>query len=265
MISLLGLPGLYQNWIISVLDANSASRVDGNNNFITNSNHVNWIKKLDLDYNQIELIDQPAINCYVNDKNFVWYLYNFLEKTDGVEIQVDSLIHDLFTKAKGTEAFDGLLDHLIIFYNLDTQTDSEYQQNAAIEYFYFVLLEKESKFKTLAAYQNLNFVNIEYQDFNSYTVMNNHLRQITGFDPTRFEYLYQQLRDRNNKYLSRQQKFLSKLDNQDINFDILEWAYIGVLVYWQDGTTLDWFNPGVRQNVINHRWNDICIYANKLL
>lgn len=265
MISLLGLPGLYQHWIISVIDLTSKSRVDGNNNFVTNSNCVNWIKKLELDCKQIDLIEPPVFNCYVDDKNFVWYLYNFLEKTDGIKIQVDSLLLDLFTKASDSQAFDGLLKHLVTSYNFDTQTDAYYQQNAAIEYFYFLLLDKESKFKTLSAYQHPNFINIEYQDFNNYSVISNHLQQIPNFDTARFEHMYQQLKSRNNQYLSRQSQFLSKLDQCDNNFDILEWAYIGALLYWQDGISSDWFNSNVREYAIKYRWNDICTYANNLL
>lgn len=295
MISLLGLPGLYQNWIVSVIDTNSRSKLSGKSNFETNSDAVNWvaklqlncnhvdsnnqsvinfhideknlIEKLEIDCNHVDPINQPVINCYVDNKNFVWYLYNFLEKTDGIEIKVDSLMHDLFTKGKGTEVFNGLLQHLIASYNLDIYVDVDYQQNAAIEYFYFylILLEKESKFKTLVTYKNPNFVNIEYQDFSNYTILSNHLCKIPNFDLTRLEHKYQQLQDRNNKYLFRQQQFLSKLDRADINFDILEWAYIGALLYWQNGTKLDWFNTSIRQHAIKHQWNDICINANKLL
>jgi hypothetical protein len=77
-----------------------------------------------------------VINSYVLDENFVWYLYNFLEKTDGVGILIDNLTSDLFSKAQGTVAFDGLLKHLVDNYQLSSDQDPAYLNNAVIENFY---------------------------------------------------------------------------------------------------------------------------------
>ena len=45
-IKLLGLPGLYQNWIMSAIDPSSCVNVSLASNFITHSTQVTWIKKL---------------------------------------------------------------------------------------------------------------------------------------------------------------------------------------------------------------------------
>jgi hypothetical protein len=265
MTVLLGLPGLYQHWMMSAIDPSSKVAFQGNNNFVTFSDRIKFVKKLEADFESFDHCDYPVINCYVRDENFVWYLYNFLEKTDGVGIYVDSLMDDLFKKATGTQAFDELFKHLISSYNLRTYTDATYCYNACIEYFYFVLSEKNSKFKTIASYHNDKFLNIEYKDFDCAQTLIDQLQHLPGFDLSRFDHMYQLLRDRNSQYLTRQQKFLSKLNLQTVDFDVLEWAYIGVLLYWQNGEKLDWFNPGVRQDTFKHQHHDICMYANKLL
>lgn len=265
MTTVLGLPGLYQNWLAAVIDPTSKFVFQGSKNFIALDHHVNLVIKGTIDFDHNNFHDQDIINCYVRNENFVWYLYNFLEKTDDVGICVDSLIDDLFNKAPGTVAFDQLLQHLIDTYNLHTWTDIEYHHNACIEYFYFVLLENTSKFKKFTAHHDNKFLNIEYNDFNSSQTLIECLQHLPTFDLSRFDAMYELLCNRNSRYLTRQQQFLSKLNSQAVDFDILEWAYIGVLLYWQDGTILDWFNVDVRQNVLKNHRNDLCIYAKKLL
>jgi len=265
MTTVLGLPGLYQNWLAVVIDPTSKFIFQGSNNFIALDYQVNWIKKMTIDFDHDNFHAHNVINCYVRNENFVWYLYNFLEKTDGVGICVDSLTTDLFNKAPGTVAFDQLLQHLIDTYNLHTWTDSVYHHNACIEYFYFLLLENTSKFKKLTAYHDDKFLNIEYNDFNSSQTLIECLQHLPTFDLSRFDTMYELLYNRNNRYLTRQQQFLLKLNSETVDFDILEWAYIGVLLYWQDGIILDWFNVDVRQNILKNHRSDLCIYAKKLL
>jgi len=47
------------------------------------------------------------------------------------------------------------------------------------------------------------------------------------------------------------------------DFDILETAYIGTLITGND--QMDWFNPNFRDQKINEKWADICVFANNLL
>ena len=265
MTTVLGLPGLYQNWLTAVIDPISKFMFQGSNNFIALNHQVNWVKKMTIDFDHDNFHGHDVINCYVRNENFVWYLYNFLEKTDGVGICIDSLIIDLFSKAPGTVAFDQLLKHLIDTYELHIWTDSAYHHNACIEYFYFVLLENTSKFKKFTAHHDDKFLNIEYNDFNSSKKLIECLQCLPTFDLTRFDNMYKLLCHRNSRYLTRQQQFLSKLNSNTVEFDILEWAYIGVLLYWQDGVILDWFNVDVRQNILKNHRSDLCIYAKKLL
>lgn len=257
MISILGLPGLYQNWLRAVLDPSSQFSISHRINFDTHESTVHWYKKLETD---IDSIDSKSIviNTYVADRNFVWYLYNFLEKTDAVNIKVESLVEDLGSKAVGTKAFDTLLKHFVESYNLNSHLDCEYKNNAAIEYFYFLLLDQDSRFKKITSLTNLRFLNIEYLDFSNYAVLEQKLSSIDDIDLTHVDKMYQLLRQENLPYLNRQYNFLKKLESNHKNFDILEQSYIGALLTWQSGNVLDWFNPSVRSEAIACQWNKIC-------
>ena len=75
-VALLGLPGLYQNWLLSALDVSAQVRMSGEHNFISHSGKINWFKKMGADLDQIPELIQTSmvINSYVLDENFVWYL-----------------------------------------------------------------------------------------------------------------------------------------------------------------------------------------------
>lgn len=145
---LLGLPGLYQNWMQAALDSTSKVQFSVDSNFISYSKTVQLRQKLEINIQDFKNQDTPVINTYVAPENFAWYLYNFLEKTDAIGISVNSLHKDLFIKAPGTVAFDSMLTHFANSYNLDTKTDPAYFYNAAIEYFYFLLINQDAIFKT---------------------------------------------------------------------------------------------------------------------
>ena len=49
MTTVLGLPGLYQNWLTAVIDPISKFMFQGSNNFITLNHQVNWVKKMTFD------------------------------------------------------------------------------------------------------------------------------------------------------------------------------------------------------------------------
>ena len=107
----------------------------------------------------------------------------------------------------------------------------------------YLVVEIEKVFnKKFTAHHDNKFLNIEYNDFNSSQTLIECLQHLPTFYLSRFDTMYELLCNRNSRYLTRQQQFLSKLNSQAVDFDILEWAYIGVLLYWQDGIILDWFN-----------------------
>ena len=261
---MLGLPGLYQNWLLSALDASAISTVDKDHNFITRTQTVNWIKKIDLELSTVVELAQThnIVNCYVDEHNVVWYLYNFLEKTDGVGILVSNLAHDLFTKASGTVAFDGLLKHLIKEYNLTPEHSYEYKTNAIIENFYLLLIDQTSRFKQQLHFKSDAAVNIEFRDFENCNTLITKLHQLPRFDDVHFKNRYQQLTLRNATYLNRASEFLSKLDSYTNHFDALETAYLGWLLWNIIPERQDWFNMSVREDLLKNNWSAICNQAN---
>ena len=262
-ITLLGLPGLYQNWILSAVDVSAQVRMSEDHNFITQLGKIKWLYKIDTSVDQIPELMQTSmvINSYVSDENFVWYLYNFLEKTDGIGISVDNLTLDLFSKAPGTVAFDGLLKHLVNSYQLSIDQDPTYLNNAAIENFYFMLIDQDSEFKTKTRYFHPKCVNVEFKDFEDYERLASKLQHVPGFDENYFKDRYHHLVSRNYRYLSRQKTFIDKLTSADNNFDILETAYIGWLLWKLSPVRLDWFNTKTRKSTIKNNWNSICNLA----
>lgn len=262
-IILLGLPGLYQNWIMSAVDSSSEVALSCSNNFVTTTTQVTWIEK--INQNLDVALSNPVINCWVHHENFVWYLYNFLEKTDGVGIQVDSLANDLLTKASNTIAFDTLLRHFVDSYNITKVSEHEYVRNATIEYFYFLLCNRDGKFKTQTQYTHNNFINIEYNEFGNETVLIDKLSTLPNFDLDHFKRQYHLLIARNIRYINKRKMFIEKVLNHNTQFDILELSYIGYLVSKITGTSVDWFNPKVRETNMTIHKNKICKLLNSML
>lgn len=261
---MLGLPGLYQNWLLSALDTSAVSTADHDHNFVTRSQAVSWIKKIDFELSTVGQLAQThnIVNCYVNEHNVAWYLYNFLEKTDGVGILVSNLAHDLFTKASGTVAFDGLLKHLVKEYELTPEHSYEYKLNAIIENFYLLLIDQSSRFKQQLCFKSNAVINIEFRDFENCNTLVTKLDQLPEFDIVHFKNRYQQLALRNNTYLGRASGFLSKLDSPTNQFDALETAYLGWLLWNIKPERQDWFNISVREDLLKNNWSAICDLAN---
>lgn len=261
---LLGLPGAYQNWVLGALDPDSKVRLSDPKNFITEQSSILFYKKLDT---ELTTLDNQAtvINSFVKQENFVWYLYNFFEKTDNVGIEVERLVSQLFNKASGTVAFDGLLKHFITSYKLTSQTDPDYLNNAAIEFFYLLLIDQNSKFKYKSQYTNEAWINIEYNNFGDVDCLKNKFCGLPGYNQLHFQEMYILLSTRNQKYLTNQKNFVSKLLSGGNEFDILQTAYIGALLYWHDGNRRDWFNTQVRNSVREEYQNLICNQAKKML
>ena len=226
--------------------------VNNGSNFMCDSDNIRKLDKLEADLNNIPY--QSVINTYVTNENFVWYLYNFLEKTENIGINVDQLVLNLITKGGGTPAYDFMLTHFINSYNIHTTNiDDEYCNNSAIEYFYFLLLDNDTTFKTIANTIQKNWINIEYDDFYSSEILIKKLQGLTNFDQSHFLKQHKQLIKTNLRYLSKKKDFYTKFKNRsaDTEFDILEWAYIGWLLSKESKERLDWFNKDVRLNKIN--------------
>lgn len=255
MINVIGMPGLYQNWTVSCLDLASKYIVDSESNFLTQSDCVN------LKFKMVDTTpaDGLNVNLYVADKNFVWYLYNFLEKTDGVGIHVDNLVNDLFSKSPGTVAFDYMLKHFIDSYKITSDTSLDYCTNAIIEYFYFAL-NSNYQFKTIAKSTLSNAINIEYDDFSNANKLIKLLESVPNFSEPHFLKRYQSLVDRNERYLTKKINFVKKL-NAKAPLDILEMAYVGVLLEEITQAKLDWFNPTVRTTLLDKHYQSVCDLA----
>jgi len=244
-LKLLGLPGLYQNWLMSSLDTGCDYKIVHNHtNFIYAGTKITWCKKLEVDFDSVQ--DDIVINLYVKPENFVWYLYNFLEKTDNVGIQVKHLHTHLFTRAPNTIAFDGMLKHFVESYGVNENTDIETVKNSLIEYFYFTLVQ-EHEFKSKVAQEHPRFINVEYDDFASYDQLVAKLENVPGFDLTYFTNMYTILKQTNFEYLNKKKQY--QLHLTPVDLDILEIAYAGSTV----ANDLDWFNEQVRENTLKEK------------
>lgn len=244
-IALLGLPGLYQNWLMSALDKDSQLTIITERNFEYQGSIFKWYIK-DQPNLKLESYDY-VINLYVKEENFVWFLYNFLEKTCEIGIMVDDLLNSLYTKGVGTIAFDQLVKHLTSSYNITSESSKDYCKNAAIEYFYLLLIEKNSQFKIIAAHTNDQYINIEYDDFNEVDVLVDKLKRLPVFNLKHFLKCYKKLNETNVRFLKRKEEFKNKIEN----FDILETSYLGYLISSKSGEQLDWFNSNLRNTEIN--------------
>lgn len=256
MIALLGLPGLYQNWLLAALDPGSKYMQPNATNFETRSDQIDWYKKLETDARSLSHY-HCVINTYVDNKNFAWFLYNFFEKTDAVNIKIGSFVEDIDRKAIGTYAFNGLHDHLYRSYNFDRFTDPQYRTNAAIEYFYFLLINQDADFKKTTALTDARFINIEYLDFSNLAVLEKKLSLIKLFDQKHFAAMHDRLLQTNAYYINRYQNFVTKVMNHDKNFDIVETAYLGMLLTQLTGIVYDWFNLDVRNTELSAQWSDV--------
>ena len=252
-VCILGMPGLYQNWLMSALDTSSECIESSDSNFLSKPKTLRWVRKFDAGVEQVRKQYPTVINTYVKDENFVWYLYNFLEKTDGVGIKVDNLANDLFTKASGTIAFSFMLDHFADAYNITTETATEIINNSLVEYFYFLLMDKNSEFKIKSLREESDAINLEFDTFADYDALVTLLDQVPGFAAAHFQNMYNWLVSRNYMYMNKKQRFREKIVNHQ-NLDLLELAYVGYLVSNHTNTMLDWYNVDTRNSAVQtHR------------
>jgi hypothetical protein len=148
-------------------------------------------------------------------------------------------------------------------YDLTDHRDYQYRKNAAIEYFYFLLLEQNTFFKTQSIFTDPSFLNVEYAEFENRDLLKSKFLKLEQFDIDHFDHMYGLLSQRNKRYLNLRQNFVQKILLNSRDFDILETAYIGTLITGND--QMDWFNPNFRDQKINEKWADICVFANNLL
>jgi len=245
---ILGLPGMYQNWLSAALDPDSEFQQQGAN-FLTFHSAVPWQAK-------IETHALPGADCIINMcvgyHNLVWYLHNYLEKTDGIHIRTDYLVEDLQAHGGETKAFGPMLEHWYQSYNIKTNPDIEHRKNSLIEYFYYWLTQKHH-WQHMLCSRSSDGINLEYAAFNSLVSLHQRLHTVIS-DVDWFDQMYDRLRSANSKYLHQSEKFCTKLGLIDnINrLTILEQSYIGSLLHScidMGDTVLDWFNPNVRNRL----------------
>jgi len=256
-IVLLGLPGLYQNWLMSAVDPNSKVQLHGKQNFFCSQSRVKWVIKTGLADYPVASDDLTVINLIVNENNFPWYMYNLYEKTYDIKIMIATFAKDIIEKGDKFSIFNDIKNDLL--YQFDDLHDDN-----LIEYFYKLFRSNNHYLHTATREYRDNYINIEFDDFAQPDLLANKLRCVPGFDLTHFSSLYKLLVDRNSKYLNKKKDFHSRLANLCLDYDIIETAYIGKLASVIFNKELDWSNPIVRQTVLKHKHHEISDLAREL-
>lgn len=253
---ILGLPGMYQNWLSAALDPESRFEQQGAN-FLTYHSRVPWQAK-------IETHTPPAADCVINMcvgyHNLVWYLHNYLEKTDAIGIRTNYLVEDLQDRGADTKAFGPMLAHWYQSYNLANNLDHQHCANSLVEYFYYWLVQKHH-WQSMLCSRDSTAVNLEFMAFNSLDRLRQVLDPVIS-DAAWFDYMYMLLQSGNSRYLEQSEKFYTKLrlvQNLD-NLTILEQSYLGSLLHScmdMGDTVLDWYNPEVRNRLWRRYQTDL--------
>ena len=252
-IILLGVPGLYQNWLMSAVDPSSNCSLSSNYNFLSTSKLITLIGKLDTN---LDSVHGNVINTIVSDRNFTWFLYNYFEKTANIGVNITNFIVDLNAKASLLAPYTEMLDHINYSYKINNNSTTDYIYNSFIEYFYFAMI-KPSVFRQKLGDSRDRFINIEYDNFNNRDLLIEKFSTLLQFNVDHFVRQHKLLIERNRKYLNKKPEFLIKIKEKVKNFDILELSYMGSLLYWNDQIELDWFNPQIRMQILSDRSNDI--------
>lgn len=245
---ILGLPGMYQNWLSAALDPESRFEQQGAN-FLTHHSRVPWLAKIDT---QTPPPADCVINMCVGYHNLVWYLHNYLEKTDAIGIRANYLVEDLQALGADTKAFGQMFVHWYQSYNIKDNLDHQQHANSLIEYFYYWLVQKHDWQRMLCS-RISNAINLEYMAFNSLDRLHQVLDPVIP-DSAWFDHMYMLLQSGNSQYLDQSGKFHTKLGlikNLD-NLTILEQSYLGSLLHScmdMGDTVLDWYNPEVRNRL----------------
>lgn len=256
-IVLLGLPGLYQNWLMAAVDPSSKVQLHGEQNFFCSQSRVKWLIKTGLVDYPVASDDLTVINLIVNENNFPWYMYNLYEKTYDIKIMIATFAKDIIEKGDKFSIFDHTKNDLL--YQFTNLTDDN-----LIEYFYKLFRSNDHYLHTATREIRNNYINIEFDDFTQPDLLSNKLSRVPGFDSTHFYSLYKLLVDRNFKYLNKKKDFHSRLTNLCSDYDIVETAYIGKLASIVFNKELDWGNPIVRQTILKHKHQEISDLARKL-
>lgn len=254
-IVLLGLPGLYQNWLMAAVDPNSKVQLHGDQNFFCSKSCVKWrIKPGTVEYPVAN--DQLIIlNLYVKEQNFPWYLYNLFEKTYDIRIMIDNFVDDLLAKGDQFEIFNHFKSMLL---------EIDYKDNnQVIDFFYHLFLNKNGYLAKDTQFVHESYINIEFDDFNRPLLLEQKFSVIPEFDSKHFSTLYKTLVDRNQRYLNQKKNFLTKLENCQ-ELDIIETAYVGKLASMLFNKTLEWHKPSVRNIIIKHKTKEISDLAKEL-
>ena len=254
-VSLYGVIGLYQNWLMSAIDSQCSVQTSGDSNFHCRKSYINLYVKA-FTYNSLESfsVESTVVNIYVKPENFVWFLPQFFEKTYGVGISVESLADDL--KNKG--------DKFFLFHNIKKDIESKYSDityDTLVDYIFYQFLEKPTqecpkpdmmtvdmvKYSTVIS--RPHYINIEYKDFYNKDIMVEKLQALPNFNLEHFSKMYELLHVRNQRYFHVYQDFTHKLKN-NLPLNPIESAYVWQLANRLYGKTINWSNQKFRDLVI---------------
>jgi hypothetical protein len=256
-IVLLGLPGLYQNWLMAAVDPTSKVQLHGDQNFFCSKSQVKWVIKSGLVDYPVASDDLTVINLTVNENNFPWYMYNLYEKTYDIKIMIETFAEDIVKKGDKFSFFAETKKELLCqFTNLTNDN--------LIRYFYKLFRSNNHYLYTATRETRNNYINIEFDDFTQPDLLCSKLSRVPGFDSIHFYSSYKLLVDRNFKYLNKKKDFYVRLTSSCLNYDIIETAYIGKLASIIFNKELDWGNPNIRQAVLKHKQQEISDLAKEL-
>lgn len=247
-IVLLGLPGLYQNWLMAAVDPHSKLQLHGTQNFFCAKSVVKWVIKIQIeDYPEADE-DLIVLNLAVHEKNMPWYLYNLFEKTYDINVRIDSFVEDIIDKGTKFSIFNLFRDKIL-------QIDYR-DQNEIIYFFYKFFVDKDSFLYKYCPVKNNKYINIEYDDFGDPALLQQKLSSIPNFSEDHFNKLYESLAARNQRYLNRKQDFLEKLE-KNTQLDVIELGYVGSLVAKLYNKDINWKDEKIRNQVLKHRLPEI--------
>lgn len=253
---LLGLPGLYQNWLMAAVDKDSYLQLHGDKNFFCSKSIVKWMIKNELNDYPVASNDLLVLNLVVKEHNMPWYLYNLFEKTYDIKIMIDTFVEDLMDKGDQFSIFAGFKRNLSKLNFND--------QNEVIFYFYDFFVSKDHSLYKDCQTKSSSYINIEYDDFNQKEVLIKKLSAVPTFSESHFENLHNQLVERNQRYLNRKKDFITKLEN-NIPLDVLELGYVGYLVNKIYNKDPQWKNENIRNATLKYKINEIIDAAKTLL
>lgn len=79
-VCILGMPGLYQNWLMSALDPSSECIESSDSNFLSKPKTLRWVRKFDANVEQVRKQYPIVINTYVKDETLYGTFIIFWKK-----------------------------------------------------------------------------------------------------------------------------------------------------------------------------------------